>query len=378
MSISDYERKLKISRFKAWADDMLKRTNKSLDELQEIYFSSDPDLISDSPTNNTDDEVRPLGRDGGACTSAVGAKGPQGLFKSHIRTDSTTFRNNFINIHLQANLVEFIHKRTQSQPLEKRESIILTEADGSCPVVLVDIIGPEKVKGERVRGKRKEVNGLSSQSRRRMKKDLNKLIWTVPPVWVGLTEPGEFGTPKESKVKFHRFKVALRRRWPSVAGFWRFDLQKRGAPHYHVYLFNVPYEELRKYLDEMWFKAVGSGDIKHLNAGVNCKQLDNSWKHRAYTSKYMSKVPAANLPSWTGRCWGYINKKNLPWSSKAVLPLVDQIEVKMKRALRHYTHVRHNGVSFFFVKNPERWARLWQFCWDAMSERNKNSDEVPF
>jgi hypothetical protein len=302
-----------------------------------------------------------------------GGRRPKGLFNSHNRT-YPNLPNDLINIHIEANLVEFGRKKI---PKETRESIILTEADGSHPVRLVDIIGPEtKKRKKRFRGKRKAVNGLSYQSRLRMKKELNKLIWTNPPVWVGLTEPGDFGTPAESKVKFHRFVAALKRMWPSIAGFWRFDLQKRGAPHYHVYIFNVPYAELRKHLDEMWFKAVGSGDIKHLHSGVNCKQLDNSWKHRAYTSKYMSKIPAANLPSWTGRCWGFINKKKLPWANNTVLPLMGKIENKMLRALRRYTGIHHKGVRFFFVKNPKRWGSLWQFYWDQMMA--ERVDDVPF
>ena len=52
---------------------------------------------------------------------------------------------------------------------------------------------------------------------------------------------------------------------------WKREFQRRGAPHFHLVLV-VPQvldgEPLRNWLSREWYDVVGSGDIRHLRAGI--------------------------------------------------------------------------------------------------------------
>ena len=56
-----------------------------------------------------------------------------------------------------------------------------------------------------------------------------------------------------------------------VACVWKREFQRRGAPHFHLVLV-LPQvldgEPLRNWLSREWYDVVGSGDVRHLRAGV--------------------------------------------------------------------------------------------------------------
>jgi len=87
--------------------------------------------------------------------------------------------------------------------------------------------------------------------------------------------------------------------------FWFIEFQKRGAPHFHI--FTTEFIDY-KYCADLWFNIVGSGDSKHLKAGVRVEKLRKGRKGLiCYAKKYAIKQSQKEVPelySNVGRFWG--------------------------------------------------------------------------
>ena len=121
---------------------------------------------------------------------------------------------------------------------------------------------------EQKRRIRNQVTAFSDGSKRR-------LLFTARnfpgmDAMLTLTYPADF--PMNGRlVKDHwkRFRQWLIRN-DVVTGLWVLEFQKRGAPHFHIFL--------RDYIDrhkiaEAWYRIVGSGDPKHLSAGTRIENF---------------------------------------------------------------------------------------------------------
>jgi hypothetical protein len=123
------------------------------------------------------------------------------------------------------------------------------------------------------------------------------------PVMLTLTYPGEF--PRDGRlVKRH---WANMRTWlvrNNRKGGWFLEFQKRGAPHFHVFLDGeVDYELIAR----RWYEVVGSKDLRHLLAGTRIEMLREGHAAAAYASKYAAKVEQKEPPEGfdnVGRFWG--------------------------------------------------------------------------
>lgn len=168
-------------------------------------------------------------------------------------------------------------------------------AEGGTYLELGLVRGKEERKGG---GKRGRIGAFSRQSRFRLfqlfwKIDRRK-VWGVP-LFVSLTYPG--GTrahwlpfAHDHKKHLRAFIRRLERFSPDVWLIWRLEPQERGAPHYHLLVFNVahiPHELVARW----WWEIVGSGDEAHLRAGTEVRGC-RSWNEAAfYIAKYLGKLP---------------------------------------------------------------------------------------
>ena len=161
-------------------------------------------------------------------------------------------------------------------------------------------------------GKRGEIKGFSSASRRRLIRFLFSLE-KPPEVMVTLTYPGEW------EVDYHKWKRDLdvffkrvARKFSDYWFVWKLEFQKRGAPHFHLLgSFGddvVINQALKEWVSRVWYEIVGSGDEKHLKAGTNVEVLDSNKKVRAYVCKYISKEDMPKDENGkevkVGRWWG--------------------------------------------------------------------------
>ena len=81
---------------------------------------------------------------------------------------------------------------------------------------------------------------------------------------------------------------------PRVSGIWRLELQKRGAPHFHLILFNLPYlgfEQLRRWWEEIIGWNQERESVPHVF--VRIERIDSMKKLMCYVSKYCAKVEKA-------------------------------------------------------------------------------------
>ncbi|MEZ5411225.1 MAG: hypothetical protein R2761_24560 [Acidimicrobiales bacterium] len=139
------------------------------------------------------------------------------------------------------------------------------------------------------------IREFSSRSRRRLREAVAEIDWadavrsvseaTGQParlMFVMLSYPGDWRRwapdPDECvghlEALYKRLARKLSRRLGvtvRVPCVWKREFQRRGAPHFHLVLV-VPHvldgEPLRNWLSREWYDVVGSGDERHLRAGI--------------------------------------------------------------------------------------------------------------
>lgn len=157
------------------------------------------------------------------------------------------------------------------------------------------------IHGEHRRGNRGAITNLSESARRNLKRTFRNCEGLTH--MVTLTYPREF--PQDGKtVKKH---WSAMRHWLTrreVKGCWFLEFQKRGAPHFHLFIDRwVDYRELAA----AWFRIAGGGDRLHLAAGSRIEQLREDHAAAVYAEKYAYKADQKEVPEQfvdVGRFWG--------------------------------------------------------------------------
>lgn len=194
--------------------------------------------------------------------------------------------------------------------------------------------------------RRGRVGGLSRKSRGRCVQTLATVPWdqlSIRPIFLTLTYPADYpGDWRVWKRHLEAFFKRLRRgytyrtpdgnwhtvEFPDAAAIWRLELQERGAPHFHLILFNVPWLHI-PWLDSAWAGVVDADDVKHERAGTRI-EWPKKWKGTvAYVAKYVAKqAQKPALKAWAvdmdgsaapvheeiGRHWGVVGRQYLPQS----------------------------------------------------------------
>lgn len=230
-----------------------------------------------------------------------------------------------------------------------------------------DGLVPGEVECKTNRGR---VTEFSQASRRRMMYRLATLGWDqMPgiPEMVTLTYPAEF--PRSGRVvkeHLYAFKRRWFRKWGAYpVGVWKLEFQRRGAPHFHLYVGRpaVPAAEFMAWLSRAWYEVVGSGDEKHLRAGTG---LDRQFAARAsdvhrlsvYFSKHNAKWGEGkgyqnDVPEWfqdVGRFWGV-------WGLK---PRIEEVELtegdylQLRRILAGYRDSGSKRAAEVEVRRVDR------------------------
>jgi hypothetical protein len=199
--------------------------------------------------------------------------------------------------------------------------ITIASAGGLMRVAFAGAQMPSlKVEEEGDVSRRGVISSFSAKSRQRLRIELQLLSRRSLPFFCGLTYPNEWVfDPKLWKVHLRRFKMRFCRRWPDAGALWKLEKQKRGAPHFHLFVFGLSdYQKsaLITWISDAWFWSVGSGDEKHFQAGTSVERLKSARAMVSYCAPYFSKEDQ----SWqngelVGRYWGFIQRDNLPYSS---------------------------------------------------------------
>jgi hypothetical protein len=127
--------------------------------------------------------------------------------------------------------------------------------------------------------------------------------------------------PRKAKEHLRAFCKRLERKFERIALVWRMEYQKRGAPHFHLVVYNVPYID-KKYIQEIWGEIIGQEQpftriesirtYKHLMWYVSkyaAKIDDNGFNKGAYLA---AGGKISDSEQSAGRVWGWFNRDLLP------------------------------------------------------------------
>lgn len=185
-------------------------------------------------------------------------------------------------------------------------------------------------------GVRSKIRTFSYKSRLRLMRFIARLKMSgVRATFITLTYKG-YPTNAEAKRNLHAFMQVLTRNFPSASAVWRMEYQARGAIHFHLIVFNLPYWHWKEIL-ETW-KRITSQNV----ARIDVTLIRSRKGVMSYVSKYIAKaekrtgitflvhVPYlhAGRKYKKGRFWGYHNKKALPLGEKVAGVLTDSKTIK--------------------------------------------------
>ena len=180
--------------------------------------------------------------------------------------------------------------------------------------------------------KRGKIKEFSNKARKRLIEEL----LTIKSVncFITLTYPEKFPTdPKTFKKHLDYFRKKVVYKFPNCYLTWKFEYQKRGAPHYHFLgslgnimrtkngkIIKINYQDkntiryIQSWLSKTWFEIVKSQDPKHLKAGTRIDFIFNSSLKliKKYIAKYISKPDTTqnNSIPFPGKFWGKFPKHN--------------------------------------------------------------------
>jgi hypothetical protein len=203
--------------------------------------------------------------------------------------------------------------------------------------------------------RRGNVTSFSQKSRKRLLEIIARLNDVKQALFVTLTYGQKFPSEAAANKDLKAFIRKLRFIWPRIGVIWRRELQQRGAPHFHLIIFNV------KYIPKNWVAVTWAETItyEHLDFSqgeplppfTRIEAIDNKKKAMLYVSKYVAKVadvdtglndvPYQNTPS-SGRHWGITGKCWMMWAVLVELPLgsINQFKNLMLVAQLTYKKLR--------------------------------------
>lgn len=226
------------------------------------------------------------------------------------------------------------------------EGTVMVYAD----LTKVHLPGGEQVGG----GKRGACTGFTAQSRKRLLEQLAKCRNCNSGLFVTLTYPGEYSfDPRRWKRDLATFRKRLLRIQPNCGAFWRLEFQKRGAPHFHLLIFNqtASARRLRQWIKLAWYQIVGSGDERHYKAGTQVDLITSRKHAMCYASKYAAKTSDQDVADQealahlrgVGRVWGTFG--NLDFEEAMIFTVTPEQAVELKRMVSRWMASKKSKFS---------------------------------
>lgn len=157
-------------------------------------------------------------------------------------------------------------------------------------------------------GKRSAVDAFSEASKRRLRRLASESGDVLVSQFL-LTYQHTDPDGESCKRHLNTWLTWLRRRVPGVKYLWILEFQKRGVPHFHVFL-NISKDnpELHKEMALKWHLISIEEDKAHLAFHENARNwIDWDMGSGSYVCKYLDKANQKHVPSyfgWVGRFWG--------------------------------------------------------------------------
>lgn len=204
--------------------------------------------------------------------------------------------------------------------------------------------------------KRGCVSEFTPKSRRNLQRTLATMKIAEESYTMALTLPGGDDAnilPHETVIR--SFRTLLRRfanvsAFKGVSGFWKRELQMRGALHYHLLVYGISCPVARARF-QTWIVGVWN---KLVCVGLTDTQVEHHrwWHARAenmqqvedmsgYFAKYLGKEDVTG--ALRGRWWGSFNKQALPVSMQERAVLTEKAAVLIHRVARKLRQVKANA-----------------------------------
>lgn len=196
------------------------------------------------------------------------------------------------------------------------------------------------------REKRSSIKEFSHQSRMRLWMAIRN-CGVVFRSLLTITYPREFPcSGPQTKKHLKAFAQWLRDNFHGIRGIWFLEFQLRGAPHYHILLdvdlasYGLLTTRRRRKTSpgadsyqtsveteagaaRAWYGIVGSGDPRHLRAGVSWEVLESIEAAERYAAKHAVKPHQKAVPEGferVGRFWGQIGGVRVLWEDEEYQP----------------------------------------------------------
>jgi hypothetical protein len=247
--------------------------------------------------------------------------------------------------------------------------------------------------------KRGRICGYSGKSRSRMLALVASLNAQILPVFVTLTYDSEWDNdPLAWKTDLDTFGKWLLRAYPQASFIWKLEPQKRGAPHFHLLVYGIPFlpwqavavrwveivnqcrlpknfpvekGKLGAAAFHRWiFNNVENYDVmNHLLAGVRVEAIRSRNGVMRYCSKnYMGKE-CELPPGWenVGRFWGVVGRKNLPRSKVMEVEISREAFARVRRIARRWfaskgMRRRCSGALTLYTSAHWQWVRVLELA----------------
>jgi len=183
------------------------------------------------------------------------------------------------------------------------------------------------------RHKRGKITGFSAQSRGRLFDIFNSMQLRNPVIFITLTYEKDMTDAQTAKAQLRAFIKRLQRlhQGRPLACVWRMEFQERGAVHFHLMCFNLPFTP-KETIKSMWAQVIGGYD-----PFTRIEMIYSAKKTMNYVGKYVAKVDKQDLSGFNsltylsayqakhgdeiGRVWGIIGKSNLPMAELVCIEL---------------------------------------------------------
>lgn len=124
------------------------------------------------------------------------------------------------------------------------------------------------------------------------------------------------GNPLKAREDLSTFLQWLRDNYKGIRYIWRLELQKRGAPHFHLIVF-FPYtispgglKSFNQTVVQTWHRIGDPESKDHVKYGCMVENVSSRKKCFSYLSKYIAKEDQANKSPYKGRRWGHSSNMN--------------------------------------------------------------------
>jgi len=207
------------------------------------------------------------------------------------------------------------------------------EAQGS--LLLLKVTGQES-RPVAHNHKRGIIRVFSAAARRRMLRFMARLkTRKIRATFITLTFT-EIVTNERAKIVFKRWVMRVRRRFESISCVWRMEFQERGAIHFHLLCFNLPFWAQAD-LQKTWEACT-----EESRSIVHIKLVHGARSIMSYIAKYIAKKDETSLEDVSyqhvdresgevpvlGKFWGWINKNALPLGELHEGVLTDDYTIK--------------------------------------------------